>query len=124
MHTVHDFAVAHKPICFSFLAPKPLHRLGRMLFACKWWCANRAKHMQRKPCVTLLIGHKHQQVAACTAAVQVLYVPNITQGVFDVLTGRVDVALVRADLLVRLQNQGQLVASDFKTLSPVSPACN
>ena len=53
---------------------------------------------------------------------QVLYVPNITQGVFDVLTGRVDVALVRADLLVRLQNQGQLVASDFKTLSPVSPA--
>lgn len=54
---------------------------------------------------------------------QVLYGPNITQGVFDVLHGRVDVAFVRSDLLLRLQNQGQLNASSFKTLSPVRAHC-
>lgn len=49
-----------------------------------------------------------------------LYVPNITQGVQDVLSGRVDVTFARADLLVKLQAQGQLTAVDFKTLAPVS----
>lgn len=51
--------------------------------------------------------------------VQVLYVPNITQGVLDVLNGRVDVTFTRADLLARFQAQGTLTAADFKTLSPV-----
>ena len=60
------------------------------------------------------------QLSVCFLVMQVFYVPNITQGVMDVQSGRVDMAFVRADLLLRLQNQNQLNASDFKTLSPVS----
>ena len=48
-----------------------------------------------------------------------LYLPNIQQGIQDVLDGLADVIFVRADLLQNMQNAGLFNVSDFKVLSQV-----
>ena len=54
-----------------------------------------------------------------TTGLQVYYLPNIVQGVEDLLSGVADIVFVRADLLENLQAQGTLTVSSFKVLAQV-----
>ena len=45
--------------------------------------------------------------------------PDIVQGVENLLSGIADIAFMRADLLENLQAQGMLTVSSFKVLAQV-----
>ncbi len=70
--------------------------------------------------------HRHRNYACsvkCSSnpsCLQVYYLPDIEQGVEDLLAGLADVIFVRADLLANLQAQGLEHVSAFKVLAPVS----
>jgi hypothetical protein len=49
----------------------------------------------------------------------VYYLPNIEQGVDDLLDGLADIIFIRADLLENMQTQGLVTVSSFKVLAQV-----
>lgn len=50
---------------------------------------------------------------------QVYYLPDIVQGVEDLLSGVADISFMRADLLENLQAEGTVTVSSFKVLAQV-----